>query len=218
MKKFYHKYNRKTWLVLVFTIIIALVSLKFLPSQLPIHFDTQGNPDNFAGKWSIFLAPFIILLLIFLAEILRDVDPKSKNYIKFEKYYYYIHFAVALLMLFIQLYTIIYVLGWKIKINQLIFPIIALLLIFLGNILPKIKHNYFIGIRNSWTITSERVWYLTHRFVGKLFVFSGFFLMLISFFLNKYISIFYLFTIIILVLLSFVASYYYYQKNEEDFK
>lgn len=65
MKKFYHKYNRKTWLVLVFTIIIALVSLKFLPSQLPIHFDTQGNPDNFAGKWSIFLAPFIILLLLY---------------------------------------------------------------------------------------------------------------------------------------------------------
>lgn len=118
-------------------------------------------------------------------------------------------------MLFIQLYIILYVAGWEIKINQLIFPIIAILLIFLGNILPKIKHNYFVGIRNSWTIASEKVWYLIHHLIGKLFVFAGLFLILVNFFLNKYMPVFFLFTIIILILLSLLTSYYYYQKNEQ---
>lgn len=218
MKKFYHKNNKKIWFVFLLSLIIALVSFIFLPDQLPIHFNAQGIADNFAGRWSIFLAPVIILAFIFLADILRDLDPKSKNYFKFEEYYYKIHFAVSLLMVFIQIYTIAYVSGLKIGINQFIYPMIAILLMFLGNLLPKFKYNYFVGIRTPWTIDSEKVWYFTHRFAGKLFVVLGFVLALSSFFLFQYIQIVLITIIILLVLLPFATSYYYHRKYEEDVK
>lgn len=214
MKKFIHQYNRKIWLLFIITFVIAVSSLAFLPQQLPIHFNVQGEPDNFAGKWSIFLAPAIILLFIFLAEILRDYDPKSKNYIKFETYYYGIHFAVSLLMLFIQVYTIAFVLGWQVNISRLMPPAIGLLLLFLGNIMPKFKHNYFVGVRTSWTLASERVWYLTHRFAGKIFVISGLLFILTGFLPFKYTTWLIVLIIALLIFLPVTASFYYYRKYE----
>lgn len=214
MKKFIHQYNRKTWFLFVVTFVLAIVSLNFLPNRLPIHFNVQGEPDNFAGKWSIFLAPMIILVFIFLAEILRTFDPKRKNYDKFESYYYGIHFAVGLLMFFVQAYTIAYALGWQINISRLLPPIIGLLFLYLGNILPKFKHNYFVGIRTSWTLASERVWYLTHRFAGKVFVFGGLFLVLAGLLGFPQIQWLLILVLAFITILPLAASFYYYQKYE----
>lgn len=194
------------------TFLIGLLSFRFLPKQLPIHFNALGEPDNFAGRWFIFIAPAIILLFIFLAEILRKVDPKSNNYEKFESSYYGIHFAMSLLMLFIQIYTIAYVSGWQINISLLTPSMVGLLFIFLGNILPKFKHNYFVGIRSSWTLASEKVWYATHRFAGKVFVIGGLFLILASFVFPNHLTLVLFLAILFLVLLPVLGSYYYYQK------
>lgn len=215
MKKFYHKENRKTWGIFILALVIALVSLPFLPEQLPIHFDSQGQVDNYAGKWSIFIAPAVILLLLFMAEILRKIDPKAKNYQQFESYYYDIHFAVSLLMLFIEVYILLFVSGLEWGINQLIYPAAALLFIFLGNILPKLKHNYFIGIRTSWTIASEKVWYLTHRFAGKVFVIGGIAILISNFFFISYITLIFFIIVTIMVLLSVFSSLYYFKKYEK---
>lgn len=213
MKKFYHKHNRKIWVLFLLTLVIAIFSLSFLPERLPIHFDIQGVPDNYAGKWSIFLAPAVILVLIFLAEFLRKYDPKSRNYDKFEYYYYEIHFAVSLLMAFIQLYTIAYISDWQINIRLLMPTIVGLLFIFLGNILAKFKHNYFVGIRNSWTLASEKVWYQTHRFAGKVFVLGGFLLIIMSFLFPNHLLFIFIGVILLLVFLPTAASFYYYQKD-----
>ncbi len=216
MKKYYHSYNRKTWFLFILTFLIGLLSVRFLPEQLPIHFNALGEPDNFAGRWSIFIAPLIILVFIFLAEILRKYDPKSTNYDKFESYYYGIHFAVSLLMLFIQIYTIAYVYGWQINISLLMPSVIGLLFVFLGNILPKFKHNYFVGIRTSWTLASEKVWYATHRFSAKVFVIGGLFLILASFIFPKHLILVLFLTILFILLLPILASFYYYQKYETN--
>ena len=40
----------------------------------------------------------------------------------------------------------------------------------LGNVLGKVKRNFYVGIRTPWTIASERVWISTHRLAARLFV------------------------------------------------
>jgi uncharacterized membrane protein len=45
--------------------------------------------------------------------------------------------------------------------------------ILLGNVIPKVKQNVLLGIRNYWTLKSENVWYKTHRFGGRIFIISG---------------------------------------------
>ena len=43
----------------------------------------------------------------------------------------------------------------------------------IGNLLPRARPNWFVGIRTPWTLSSDRVWEKTHRFGGRLFVADG---------------------------------------------
>jgi len=50
---------------------------------------------------------------------------------------------------------------------------VSVLVIVLGNVMGKLRRNFFIGIRTPWTLASERVWYATHRLAGKSMVAAG---------------------------------------------
>ncbi|WP_051348797.1 SdpI family protein [Peribacillus kribbensis] len=43
----------------------------------------------------------------------------------------------------------------------------------LGNYMPQVKPNYFVGIKTPWTLNHETVWKKTHRFGGKVFMICG---------------------------------------------
>lgn len=167
MKKFFHQYNRKIWIVSIVTLLITIIVFPMLPTSIPIHFDVAGVPDNYGSRWMIFLFPIINFVLIFLADGLRKIDPKTEAYKKFEPQYYNIMFVVALLMLGVEIMTIAYTLGYTINISRVTPLLIGLLFVYLGNVMPKFKHNYFVGIKSSWTLASEKVWYHTTVSLGK---------------------------------------------------
>lgn len=78
--------------------------------------------------------------------------------------------------LFAYLYGIIIAnsLGASIPVEKAVPGGISVLFIFLGNLMGKIRWNYFIGIRLPWTLANQDVWNKTHRFAGKLLVAAGF--------------------------------------------
>jgi len=43
----------------------------------------------------------------------------------------------------------------------------------LGNVLGKVRRNFFVGIRTPWTIANEQVWNATHRLGAKTFFAGG---------------------------------------------
>ena len=47
------------------------------------------------------------------------------------------------------------------------------LMLFISNMLPKVKQNKTLGIRIPATLSSETVWKKTHKLVGYLGVISG---------------------------------------------
>ena len=57
---------------------------------------------------------------------------------------------------------------------QRVVPIgVGVLLVVIGNLLPRARPNWFVGIRTPWTLSSDRVWEKTHRFGGHVFVAGG---------------------------------------------
>ena len=50
---------------------------------------------------------------------------------------------------------------------------VGVLLIALGNYLPKCKQNYTVGIKLPWTLNSEENWNRTHHLSGYLFILAG---------------------------------------------
>ena len=50
----------------------------------------------------------------------------------------------------------------------------GLMFLLLGNYMPKLRQNSFMGIRVKWTLENEANWNATHRFGGKVWVAGGF--------------------------------------------
>jgi uncharacterized membrane protein len=50
---------------------------------------------------------------------------------------------------------------------------VCLLFALLGNVMGKVRRNFFIGVRTPWALANERVWNATHRFAAKTFVLGG---------------------------------------------
>ena len=55
--------------------------------------------------------------------------------------------------------------------------LLGILLVVLGNMMPKLKINYMIGFKTPWTLSNETVWLKTHRLAGKLWFAGGFVMM-----------------------------------------
>jgi uncharacterized membrane protein len=152
--------------------------------------------------------------MIITAEVARNVDPKKNAYDKFNKQYYMIFFLVSLLMLVIELYTIAFSLNMKIFNINIIMPFaVGLLFAIIGNSMPKFKQNFYAGIRTSWTLADDDVWFKTHRLGGKIWFIGGI-LMMISVFLPDVLKTIVFFTVVALIVVVPIIYSYIIYKNK----
>ena len=159
----------------VLNLIAFAIVVSLLPASVPVHFNGAGVVDRLGSAWEYIAFPSITALLSIGVFIIM-LRMKSAN----RKY-----FAIALALvggLFLCM-------GWAFlglaaqgaeygeKVG---FPFaavsalpISLLLIAFGAMMPRLEANYFLGIRTSATLKSERVWEKTHRVGGIAFIVCG---------------------------------------------
>ncbi|MEN2984424.1 MAG: SdpI family protein [Dictyoglomaceae bacterium] len=180
-------------------IILLLISLMFitgailypyLPEKIPMHWNFKGEIDRYGSKFEgVFAIPLTVLFLYLGLLYLPYIDPKRENYPKFERVYQIIKYLFVIVFSIIHYSVIISALGGPRDLIPKITPItLGILFIILGNYMPRIKYNWFVGVRTPWTLSDEEVWKRTHRFSGYLFVIGGI-LMLLSAFLPPYINL-----------------------------
>ncbi len=120
-----------------------------------------------------------------MLSFLPLIDPKRQNYQKFAGVYHMLRLILSLFfagLTGILLYSSYH--PGALQVNALILAGIGLMLSFIGNYLPKIKPNYFVGVRTPWTLASETVWRKTHRLSGFLWFAGGLVLAVMGFLLH----------------------------------
>ncbi len=164
-------------LVLVLHALVAAYFSVTLPdtAQIPTHWNIHNEIDGWAGKtmgtWGLLGVNVLIFLLLFAMPF---YSPKyRRNEHRFEKVVPVVALVMAVFLGLIAIYGL-----WIAKVGEIpgvvfILVLIGLLFIFLGNILPKVPKNFFIGIRTPWTLASNEVWERTHRLGGWCFVIGG---------------------------------------------
>ena len=183
-----------------------------LPEKVPSHWNIQGEIDSWTSKnFAVFFFPSLILLLYFLMTFIPLIDPFKKNYCKFANHYFLFRFFFVFFFISIYFYTLLASLGLKFNITYFILPFFALSFIFIGLFLPKIKRNYFVGIKTPYTIHSEEVWDKTHKFSGKVFIFAGL-IALISILIPNYSFHIFTISILVTVLIPIIYSYFVFRK------
>ena len=173
MKKLFNKKLTKTWIVALIMLIVAIVGILIMPDIIPTHFGPSGEPDGWGTKYTVLMFPAITILVAVLAVPMMRLDPKEENYGRFEKYYYNFFFGFSLFFLAMEVINIVIAMGININMGMIMCLVTGLLMIFVGNMMPKIKQNFYFGIKTPWTLADEENWFKTHRLAGKTFVFGG---------------------------------------------
>jgi uncharacterized membrane protein len=154
--------------------LASLLAYPSLPEVMPIHWNFEGQPDNYWPKLGgLILIPALIAVLAILFPLLKKIDPREKRYQEFAKVWQIFQLAIIGFLSYVHLINIFVTLNPQYNINTLMLIGLGILLLIIGNYLSKIRQNYFIGIKTPWTIDSEEVWNKTHRLGGILFFLAG---------------------------------------------
>ncbi len=141
-----------------------------LPESVPTHWNAEGVADGFGPKAvALFFMPALAVFLYVVFSSLPSVDPYRKNYEKFKDQYFAYRLGFVLFLAAFYLATIFYITVREFDMTVAMVFMLSCLFYLLGAILPKIKQNFFIGIRTPWALASETVWDKTHRAAGKMY-------------------------------------------------
>ena len=201
-----------TSLVTLIPILVGLLLWDKLPEQVPYHWNINGEVDSWVSKTqAVFLMPALMLALHWVCVFASTADPKSKNY----------HPKSIMLVLWLcpilnlVLNTMVYgtALGYTISVELLIPLIMGVMFIFIGNLLPKMRQSYTLGIKLPWTLNNEENWNKTHRLAGKIWVAGGVLIMTSALWGNFWIL---MVVTLALVLIPTVYSYCLYRKQTQS--
>jgi uncharacterized membrane protein len=150
-----------------------------LPQQIPTHCNIKGEIDGYGDKnWALFLLPGMMVPLTLLFYFLPALSPKHFEVDSFRSTYLYIMVLITAMFTYIHGLTLYAV--WRNTQHEGAFdltrPLIGGMFLFfalLGNVMGKIRKNFYIGVRVPWTLASDRVWNDTHRLAAWVMVASG---------------------------------------------
>ncbi|MDP9202740.1 MAG: SdpI family protein [Gemmatimonadota bacterium] len=162
-------------LLIVGTAFIAsAVVFPRLPETMPTHFDMSGQPNGWSSRlFGAWVMPLFLLCMWGLLRVLPAIDPRGGNYAKFGGAFEGIIVSIMLFMLGMHIVVLRASLGHPVAMQRVLPFGIGVLFIVIGNLLPRARPNWFVGIRTPWTLSSDRVWEKTHRLGGHLFVAGG---------------------------------------------
>ena len=160
-------------LIVVAAVLITGSVFSRLPATIPTHWNFAGEVDGYSSReWGAWALPVLLAFLWGMLKWIPAIDPRGDNYARFTGAFEGI---IVLVMLFVfgsQMVILASSLGQPVSVDRLAPIGIGLLLMGVGNLLPRAKPNWFVGIRTPWTLSSDRVWERTHR-VGGYFLVAG---------------------------------------------
>ena len=227
------------WIICILTVLSTVFMLFILPDTVPVHFDISGAPDRWGSKFELLLLPVVLIACAFV------LDPIAKSYRKKaeetdnekEKAEHLSNSKVlnitgiATMCLFfvmniVTLYTTYIQVTPEnnlpeIDILRVVGFIMGIMIIVLGNYMPKTRNNSNVGFRLSWTRYNDVTWNKSNKFASYVLIIAGAISALCSLFINGTLaSLLTVSTLLIALPIIMVYAYIVYRdekrKNDES--
>ena len=201
-----------TTLVMLLPMLIGLLLWDQLPDPMPSHWNIHGVVDGWSSKtFAVFGLPGMLIGIHWICVLAPYADPKAANYTP--KMLMLVLWICPVLSLVINSMVFAAALGYAISIEIIIPLLSGILFIIIGNLLPKCRQSYTMGIKLPWTLHNEENWNKTHRFGGKVWVIGGVIIMA-----TALVGSFWLMMIVtaVMVILPTIYSYCLYRKQNEN--
>jgi uncharacterized membrane protein len=156
----------------------ALIDSTFVapsvPDIVPIHWNIHGQPDKWGSKWvNLLMAPGVMLLMLALTIVLPAISPKNYSLRDSESAFCMLMVIVSGFFGLVHILLLRAMLHPNFDFSRILAACIFLMFAFLGNLMGKLRKNFWAGVRTPWTLASDRVWVATHRYAARLWVGMG---------------------------------------------
>lgn len=168
---------RVTLLIGLLLAFIAGLVLVPVGTLLPVHWGPSGAADQYLPREWALMMPLIVVaglwaLFIAMTWLARPADLEAGRS----------GFGVALagltaIFLVIEVAMVLTGMGMPVNMVQALGFGIGVLLVMLGNAMPKSQPNSLVGLRLPTTLRDAANWQATHRLTGMLCIIGGFVLM-----------------------------------------
>ena len=202
------------------TIVVSVMLYPGLPEKIPTHWNIQGKVDGYGTKpVGLFLLPGMMVGFLTMFKLLPLLSPKDFEIEPFKTTFQFIMLTALGIFTYIHLVAMLFT--WRhvegrdpFDMTRVLFGGMFLFFALIGNVLGKVRKNFYVGVRVPWTLASDRVWNDTHRFAAWTMVGGSLmgFLMIIS-----GVPVIWSFAVLMVSLLSPVAfSFVHYKKLEKE--
>jgi uncharacterized membrane protein len=165
-------------LLLAGMFVLAFATWPTAPERIPVHWGMTGEVDRYGGRLEgLFALPGLAVVVYLLMLFLPRIDPGRANYARFGGAYAAIRAAVLLIFAVLYGVTHLIIRGAQIDMPRVVGLMVGAMFFLFGNLLGKIRPNWFVGVRTPWTLSSKRAWTKTHRLAGWVFILGGFAIM-----------------------------------------
>ncbi|WP_174801567.1 SdpI family protein [Martelella limonii] len=160
--------------------VVTLLGFIMIPATaaVPIHWGVNGTPDAFWPRnYALAVLPVIALAMLCLNLIAgRRRSAQNGRHVARAAIT-----AALIICLAIQGGVVMTALGRNIDMLQLVALAEAVLMVLIGNALPKSQPNRYAGLRLPWTLADPLIWQATHRLAGKLMIVFAVVLVIVAF-------------------------------------
>lgn len=205
------------WILAVTPLLVLLAIYSRLPNQVPLQWGLEGVSRYGSKRELIPLASLNILFALGM-PVFAKIDPKRKNYQRFSGTHETMILLVEVFVVVMMGLTLVESLHPNtFSIPKAVTVLVGFLFLFLGNMMPKVKQNFFMGMKTPWALSSETVWNKTQRLGGKMFFFGGILMVVGSFLVREKVLMGLLIGIAILIcVVPTVMSYLWYQREWKE--
>lgn len=210
---------KKNWKGMLIAAVIILLPMLAgvilwdrLPDPMATHWDFEGNPNGWTSRaFTVFGIPLVLLVLHMVCLLVSESDRNSCGQNPKLKRIMYCVVPVVSLILCAAVYPS--ALGIQVPMRLMALLFLGVVLLIVGNYMPKCTMNRFMGIRVPWTYRSEANWTATHRFAGRLYVVIGLLCLAGAFVPSEHIAIAVTVLALIACCAPIVYSYLYEKRN-----
>lgn len=210
--------NKKYWLITsaitLAPILLGLLLWDRLPDRIPTHFGIDGAADGWGSKaFAVFGLPLVWLTFQLIIWAVTRLDKQNRGHNEKVLNLVGLIFPAMSIVFAVLMYT--RAMAVELEMGSLLFPMLGLLFIAMGNWMPKIKQNSTLGIKIKWTLYNEENWNKTHRFAGFVWVIGGVLFCLMGFVPEKMLVFLLPLEVILLAVVPMVYSWNLARKQKQ---
>jgi len=213
------KFKRSTVIAMIvlslLPIVVTALLYNSLPAEIPTHWGIDGTV-TYSPKSEIWPITGLTPLMALLFIVVPNIDPKKRNYKRFSGVYELFCVVIMLFMLAMSSFMLIEALRpGTVNVSKVVPFMVGVLFIYIGNIMPKVKHNYSFGVKTPWALADTDVWSKSYRIAGFISFAGGIVIAVSSLLLpEKPLFIVLMAFVAIFVLVPSVMSYIWFRQKQ----